>query len=51
MVDLLHRLAPLGAVAEFGNSSPAVLLPWMLLVRGRKGIGREQEGGEKKCPW
>ena len=56
MVDLLLRWAPfLDAVAEFGAPTVTITLAWVLLVRGRKGVGfgsgREQEGGEKKCPW
>ena len=49
-VDLLRRWAPLVAMAEFGDSAATVALSWVLSVRGRKSVGREREGGEKKCP-
>jgi len=35
------------AVAEFGDSTTTIALAWVLLVRGRKGFGREREGGRK----
>ena len=31
-VDLLHQLAPLVAVAGFGNSAATIALAWMLLA-------------------
>ncbi len=32
-------------MAEFGAPTVTIVLTWVLLVRGRKGFGREQEGG------
>jgi len=49
-VNLLLWWALLDAVAAFGAPTVTIALSWVLLVRGRKGFGREQEGGEKKCP-
>jgi len=49
-VDLLRQWAPLDAVAKFGAPDITIALSWVLSVRGRKGFGREQEGGEEKCP-
>jgi hypothetical protein len=46
-VNLLRQWALLGAVAKFGSATATVLLAWVLLVRGPKGFGREQEGGRK----
>jgi len=50
MVDLLRLWAPLDAVAKFGAPTITIALAWVLSVRGRKGFGHKQEGGEKKCP-
>jgi len=38
---------------KFGASTItiAIALARVLSVRGRKGFGWEQEGGENKCPW
>ena len=47
-VDLLHQCAPLEAVAEFVNSAAARMPAWVLLVRWRKGKGRERRGGGGK---
>ena len=49
MVNLLLRWALLDAVAEFGTPTVTVALTWVLSVRGCKGFGQEQEGGERKC--
>ena len=49
--DLQCRWAPLVAVAESGALSTRSALTWVLLARGCKGFGWEQEGGEKKCPY
>jgi hypothetical protein len=38
----------LDAVDEFGAPTITIALAWVLLVRGGKGFGWEQEGGEKK---
>jgi len=40
----------LDTVAEFGAPTATLSLAWVFSVRGRKGFGREREGGEKKCP-
>ena len=47
MVNLLRRWAPLDVVAEFGAPTVTIALARVLSVRGRKGFGREQEGGRK----
>ena len=46
-VDLLLQWAPLDAVAKFGAPTITIALAWVLSVRGRKGFGREREGGRK----
>ena len=46
--NLLRRWVPLYAVAEFGAPTITIVLAWVLLVRGRKGFGREREGGGEK---
>ena len=47
MVNLLPRWTSLEVVDEFNTPTATVVLAWVLLVRGRKGFGREQEGGRK----
>jgi len=37
----------LEAVAKFGAPTATILLPWVLLVIGRKDFGCEQEEGRK----
>ena len=48
-VYFLRRWALLDAVlAEFGAPTVTIALTWVFSVRGRKGFGREQEGGGEK---
>ena len=44
-------MCALQALTKFGGSAATMMLTWMMLVRGHKGFGREQEGGGGKCPW
>jgi hypothetical protein len=46
----LLQWAPLDAVAEFSAPTITLVLSLVFSVRGHNGFGREQEGGEKKCP-
>ena len=43
-------MGTVGRGGMFGTPTVTIALAWVLSVRGRKGFGREREGGEKKCP-
>ena len=47
---LIFAMCAFRALAKFGHSAAAVMLSWVLSVRGARGLGREREGGEKKWP-
>ena len=49
-VDLLRRWAPLGAVAEFGDSAASMPLGCCQWEGARVLVGG-MRGGVKKCPW
>jgi hypothetical protein len=38
----------LGAVAKFGNATTTVLLAWVFLARGRKGLVGSKRGARRK---